>query len=353
MQVDQDDAGGIRRFSELVTELSEFEEVGVLGEWTFGRVLKMRRKATGEFCAAKVFELPAGSIRLEQAVVEREVEIFDALYHPAIIRIKGYSPPSAADPAGTIFTEYLEHGSVDVVLRRDPPVLGLTARVKILIGTIHGLRYMHSINIVHGDIQPSNLLLNSQYEVLIAALPSPRAAAIRDTSMTLATGSGGSPYYTAPELLGVYEEPEEITAKADIYAYGILMWAILTGQEPYADTSLHPGRVMMSISKGLRPDAEGLLPYARELISKCWASSPSRRPTADEICEDLRTHKYALIDGIDLAEIENYCDGISRHEQQCPARPIQATPFRNPSRRLNWSLRPLEHFLECLESNRE
>jgi len=93
----------------------------------------------------------------------------------------------------------------------------------------------------------------------------------------------GTPYWTAPEII----RQEAYTEKADVYSYGIVLWELITAQEPYS------GMESMEVAyaaaeRGLRPSIPTVCPegYA-ELMQRCWSDNPENRPDFTEVLEIL------------------------------------------------------------------
>lgn len=93
----------------------------------------------------------------------------------------------------------------------------------------------------------------------------------------------GTPYWTAPEII----RQEPYTEKADVYSYGIVLWELITAQEPYS------GMESMEVAyaaaeRGLRPSIPTVCPegYA-ELMQRCWSDNPEERPDFNEVLQIL------------------------------------------------------------------
>ncbi|XP_035850999.1 receptor-interacting serine/threonine-protein kinase 3-like [Sander lucioperca] len=106
-----------------------------------------------------------------------------------------------------------------------------------------------------------------------------------------------------PEAFGLRYEPKRAS---DICSYGILLWSILTGKQPYKDA--HHAIVELRVPQGQRPpidnikgDAAGLTELT-ELMQRCWDNIPKERPRAFECTtktEELyQMHKHAIFDTI-------------------------------------------------------
>ncbi|XP_076954303.1 receptor-like serine/threonine-protein kinase At1g78530 [Bidens hawaiensis] len=104
-------------------------------------------------------------------------------------------------------------------------------RIKIAIGACRGLYYLHENKIIHGDMRPKKIWLTCDFEPLIAGfgLASMKNES-RSSSNHCIIGTLG---YLAPE----YRERGKATTKTDVYAFGMILWQLVTGLSP-TDTRL-------------------------------------------------------------------------------------------------------------------
>ena len=97
------------------------------------------------------------------------------------------------------------------------------------------LDYAHRQGIVHRDIKPDNILINSEGYTLLSDFGIVKLLG-GDSNLTATGGLIGTPAYMAPEQA----QGGEVTPSADIYALGVVAYEMITGQQPYtADTPLH------------------------------------------------------------------------------------------------------------------
>jgi serine/threonine protein kinase len=86
----------------------------------------------------------------------------------------------------------------------------------------------------------------------------------------------------APELL----RGEPISTQSDVYAFGVLLWEVMTHKEPYEDVESDYADILDMVSCGeLRPDCDqkGLDQEMIDCMQECWAQDPSQRPTLEDL----------------------------------------------------------------------
>ncbi|PNH12630.1 putative serine/threonine-protein kinase [Tetrabaena socialis] len=158
-----------------------------------------------------------------------------------------------------------------------------------LLDVALALRHLHSMNLVHRDVKPANLLLKSSprdhrgFTVKLADFGFVlRLTHVAEDGSRYAVPDQacGTVTHIAPEgLPGTWKRPE-----------GILMWEMLSGGvRPFAHT--HPDHIPHSVCKGTRPTLGPEVPlWYRCLTQACWAADPRQRPTAHELVVALNGH---------------------------------------------------------------
>ncbi|CAA2995005.1 serine threonine- kinase pakA-like [Olea europaea subsp. europaea] len=273
----------------------DLEELRELGSGTYGTVYHGKWK--GSDVAIKRIKkscFTGRSSEQERLAVEfwREAEILSKLHHPNVVAFYGVVQDG---PGGTLATvaEYMVNGSLRHVLICKDRHLDRRKRLIIAMDAAFGMEYLHSRNIVHFDLKCDNLLVNLKD-------PSRPICKVGDFGLskikrnTLVTsGVRGTLPWMAPELLN--GGSSKVSEKVDVFSFGIVLWEILTGEEPYAN--MHYGAIIGGIvNNTLRPPVPSFCdPEWRLLMEQCWAPDPMLRPSFTEIARRLRKMSAASI----------------------------------------------------------
>ncbi|KAH6836667.1 hypothetical protein C2S53_005418 [Perilla frutescens var. hirtella] len=278
-----------------IIQNADLEELRELGSGTFGTVY--HGKWRGSDVAIKRIKKSCFTGRQseqERLTNEfwREAEILSKLHHPNVVAFYGVVQDGPGGTLATV-TEYMVDGSLRHVLLRKDRHLDRRKRLIIAMDAAFGMEYLHSKNIVHFDLKCDNLLVNLKD-------PSRPICKVGDFGLskikrnTLVSGGvRGTLPWMAPELLN--GSSNKVSEKVDVFSFGIVLWEILTGEEPYAN--MHYGAIIGGIvNNTLRPmipsycDSEWRL-----LMEQCWAPNPVVRPSFTEIASRLRIMSAAAL----------------------------------------------------------
>ncbi len=153
----------------------------------------------------------------------QEARAMAKLDHPNIIRIWSVEEEEASH---CIVMEYLPGSDLKQIIRNRGP-LSLAETLPIATQIIQGLAYAHYMGIIHRDIKPANILVDQLGNVKITDFGI--AAAFNESSLTIEGTIIGTPEYMAQEQA----RAEPVGPHTDLYAAGILLYELLTGQTPY------------------------------------------------------------------------------------------------------------------------
>jgi len=172
-----------------------------------------------------------------------------------------------------------------------------TNRLRLLHGAVKGLKYLHDANLVHGDLKGANILMTNDtpptacladfgFTTLVLDPQNPMSS-----SLTL---QGGTMSFMAPELLAPrsYGLKKSVpTREADIYAFGLVILQVLTGEQPFSNYK--PQELAYYVSLGARPDKPqnateiGISDSLWKLIQICWDRTIEGRPQIQEVVEGV------------------------------------------------------------------
>ncbi len=245
------------------------EQIGAGG---YGAVYKAYETSVNRDVAVKVI-LPEHANKSEFAQrFEAEARLVAQLEHPHIVPLYAYW----RDDAGAFLVmRYVKGGSLRDVLQTQSAVsLAQTAR---LLNHITGaLEVAHSAGVIHRDLKPGNILLDERGNAYLTDFGI--AKQLDDDARITGTDSiVGTFAYLAPEQV----QGESVSPQTDTYALGIMLYEMLVGEHPFADTP-----IMMMVTKHLqepvppitenRPDLPG---YIDHVIQKATAKDPTDRYT--------------------------------------------------------------------------
>lgn len=272
---------------------AELEELKELGAGTYGTVYHGRWR--GSDVAIKRIKKSCFSGRAsEQERLTndfwREAKILSNLHHPNVVAFYGVVPDGAGGTLATV-TEFMTHGSLRNVLIKKG---SLDRRRKLIIAmdAAFGMEYLHMKNIVHFDLKCDNLLVNMRDpQRPICKVGDFGLSRIKRTTL-VSGGVRGTLPWMAPELLN--GNTTKVSEKVDVFSFGITLWEILTGEEPYSN--MHCGAIIGGIVKDtLRPKIpEQCDPEWKQLMEQCWLADPTLRPSFTEVTNRLRIMSKAL-----------------------------------------------------------
>ncbi|XP_047452448.1 receptor-interacting serine/threonine-protein kinase 3-like isoform X3 [Mugil cephalus] len=287
------------------------ENLEHIGSGGFGVVYKARHKDWDFDVAIKVIREAASSqlshsspIVNDEKALHDEADHMDTASCPFVLRILGIYQGNPPKMSKGIVMEFMGRGSI-LSLRNElsgPPPWPLAFRLAHEVAL--GMNFLHSKNLLHQDLKPSNVLLDDDLHAKLAdfGLARVSTSALKNEETTGVLG--GSYKYMPPEAFPLTYKP---VRAFDRYSYGILLWSILTGKEPYPDAEY--ARVHLRIPLGDRPDckeidlqkAEGLKELV-DLMKRCWDAEPSNRPEFKECLEVtesvLSMHKKGIADAV-------------------------------------------------------
>ncbi|XVE85293.1 hypothetical protein DITRI_Ditri17bG0080200 [Diplodiscus trichospermus] len=174
-----------------------------------------------------------------------EVQAIGKVKHPNVVKLRAYY---WAPDEKLLISDFISNGNLANAMRgrngQPSTSLSWSTRLKIAKGAARGLAYLHECSprkFVHGDVKPSNILLNNEFQPYISDFGLNRLISITGNNSDSSGGFiGGLPYksvqtertnynYRAPEARVPGNRP---TQKWDVYSFGVVLLELLTGKSP-------------------------------------------------------------------------------------------------------------------------
>ena len=221
---------------QLERELPKYRILALVGWGQFGQVFCAVERQTGQLVALKQI----AHRRLSTSKFLRELASLLTLQHPNIVTCRSFQETSTAR---YLVMDYCEGGTLRGLLEQENS-LNLGEALKLMQGILAGLEQAHRQGIIHCDIKPENILLESKEGMWLPRLSdfgiARRLSDLREGEMAKSADGTievvGSPAYTSPETYyGMYSR------SSDIYAMGIVLFELLLGYRPFSGT---PERLM-------------------------------------------------------------------------------------------------------------
>ncbi|MCH7588558.1 MAG: protein kinase [Chloroflexi bacterium] len=225
-------------------KLGHYQILEVVGQGGMATVYRAYDSKADRDVAIKVLSPYVAQEPKFKARFIQEVKVLIELRHPNIVSVLDYGEEGAY---AYIVMPYMTAGTLAQRLNKGP--LPLSVANEVLQQLAGAMDYAHSRKVIHRDIKPSNILIDAGGRAMITDFGFARVA---DKSLSI-TGSGliGTPAYMSPEQC----RGEEATPLSDQYAFGVVLYQMVTGSLPFeAETPL--GVVIMHATEPLPPPRE-------------------------------------------------------------------------------------------------
>ena len=270
------------------TKLPQFDDYEVLGEIArggMGVVYKARQISLNRLVALKM--ILSGQLASEGEIKRflTEAEAAGNLHHPNIVTIYGVGEQQGQHyfsmklVEGCSLAERVETGRWKLDKGKEA--------ARLLSKVARAVHYAHTQGVLHRDLKPANILLDAEGEPHISDFGLARQIR-KDSSLTLDGSVLGTPSFMAPEQAA--GKTRQLTAAADIYSLGAILYYLLTGRPPFAaetplDTMVQVLEGEVILPRTVNPQVPADL---EEICLRSLEKTPERRyPTAGALADDL------------------------------------------------------------------
>jgi serine/threonine protein kinase len=247
----------------------------LLGRGGMAEVYKARHPTLDRDVTVKILHRHLADGEGFLARFEREAKAVAAMRHPHIVQIFDYE---AAEDANYMVMEFIDGGTLQdrmSLLAKEGKFLPVHEILSILKQVGEALDYAHGRGILHRDVKPSNILLDTSGNAFLTDFG---IARIMPTYMSPEQGTG-----------------EELTAASDLYSLGIIVYQLLSGKVPFSSDTTPLAVIHKHVSQpppGLRTLRESLPVAAEQAVLKALAKKPGERFRSAE--EFIRALEKAL-----------------------------------------------------------
>ncbi|CAL4980057.1 unnamed protein product [Urochloa decumbens] len=302
---------GPRRYHyhDLAAATGEFAADNLLGQGGFGSVYRGHLPSyDGQQQQVAIKKFSSESSSQSRKEFEAEVRIIGRLRHRNLVQLLGWCD---SRKALLLVYELVPEGSLDKHIYSDTRVLTWPERYNIILGLGSALHYLHrdwEQRVVHGDIKPSNIMLDSSYNAKLGDFGLARLGdhGAGPQTTDLVKGTMG---YIDPEFVNTHRRSTE----SDVYSFGIVLLEIVSGRAPvnrldpsfsllrWVQSLYCQGELRDAADARLRGDADAddeahLRQMERALVVGLWCTQrdPGERPSITVAMRVLQSEHYKL-----------------------------------------------------------
>jgi serine/threonine protein kinase/tetratricopeptide (TPR) repeat protein len=266
----------------LLGELGDYELLEEVGRGGQGVVFRARQKSLNRIVALKVIGLGQWATKAHLKRFRLEAEAAASLDHPCIVPIYEVGE---RDGQCYFSMKFVEGGQLDDGVKHTP--LSIRQAVELIARVTRTVHYAHEHGILHRDIKPGNILLDSKGEPHLTDFGLARLVESEST-VTRTLEVLGTPSYMAPEQAA--GNNTKLTNATDVYGLGAVLYQLLTGHPPFAGGTTYE-TIKLLLETESRPPRLWNPKVDRDLSTiclKCLEKDPQRRyPFALALAEDL------------------------------------------------------------------
>lgn len=232
----------------------------------------------GEVFYGKLSNTPVAVKRVKDVSLTN-IKHLRELNHKNVIKFRGISQNSNFY---YIIMEWCQYGTLHDHLHNGKQ-LSATILSDFAQQIANGMKYLHSKKIIHRDLKPSNILLTKQDVLKISDFGTHKVFYNDKLPVTSVTYAG-THAYMAPEVI----RSEPYSYPIDVWSYGVVLWEILTSDEPYKN--LDSSAVVWAVGNNSfkLPVPSNFPGGFSRILDGCWKANPSERFTFQQVCIILK-----------------------------------------------------------------
>ena len=270
------------RVEKLLGELGDYELLEEVGRGGQGVVFRARQKSLNRVVALKVIGLGQWATKAHLKRFRLEAEAAASLDHPCIVPIYEVGE---RDGQCYFSMKFVEGGQLDEVVKQAP--LSIRQAVELVAKVARTVHYAHEHGILHRDIKPGNILLDTKGEPHLTDFGLARLVEFEST-VTRTLEVLGTPSYMATEQAA--GNNPKLTSATDVYGLGAVLYQLLTGHPPFAGGTTYE-TIKLLLETEPRPPCLWNPKVDRDVSTiclKCLEKDPQRRySSALGLAEDL------------------------------------------------------------------
>ncbi len=314
----------------------KFEIAGVLGEGGTGVVYDARTLPEREPVALKVIHNHLLTDTQIRGRFTREAAILRRLEGPHLSAILEFGElPDPRHPGmGLLYMALpkIDGPALDVLLKRDGP-LPLERALDVMHQILTGLKSAHIQGVIHRDLKPANVIMRGETHAIVVDFGMAKIVTGGGSGTTALTTHNmvfGTPEYMSPEQA----RGDELDARCDVYAAGVILYELLTGEVPFAGPS--PLNVLTAHLTSVpeppraRANERGITPALEAVVLHAIAKDPGDRYASAAALSAALVHARAAPDDADAVRPATFSPAGNTENEDAHAATIPA-PFPTPA----------------------
>jgi hypothetical protein len=277
-----------RALESLILDLLTFAEGSEMGSRDNVSTKRYSRLSDGFQIVVKSFHRFEGEILCENF---NNLLLLTQLNHCCIAPLIGIIHPTETTPLKTA-TLYYSCGSLQDIERNRPVWWTSTTKAKVIAGIALGMQLAHQFGIVHGSLNPNNILFDENHCVHIDYFSSSRFLSQQDE---VDEGSG--------------DKEVENAQKADVFSFASILFDILIDRDMASHSLTFDEDENRRMNKGELPMIPEFVPrFVRDLIENGWSPDRSIRRSFENIIKVMKENAFEFVEGVDIYEVFDFVD---------------------------------------------